>query len=221
LNNSRCKATTVNRGLLPSAVALPCQKFGSSLRLFLWTGRDKPLPFADHQPPSPSDKADWTMSPGCCSFSAGSPKEFVEKTCSEPRSEMYLASCTQTSVQVLIDGEMTGQDAANVLHRINEFRFFFKTGQSQAKKALTCESQRGGSDTPGRFLRTSEISIFLTIRRQGSCHGVDARQTILDKRLSNVQRRPSGCSQRTAGDRIQTKIRRTEHDSCFTGAGVG
>jgi hypothetical protein len=46
---------------------------------------------------------------------------------------------------------MTGQHAPNVLHWINEFRFFFKTEQPPEKKALTCESQRGGSDTPGRI----------------------------------------------------------------------
>jgi hypothetical protein len=61
---------------------------------------------------------------------------------------------------------MTGHGAPNVLHRINEFRFFFKTEQSQAKKALTCESQRGGSDTTDECMCV-RASIFLAIRRWG------------------------------------------------------
>jgi hypothetical protein len=38
-------------------------------------------------------------------------------------------------VQVLIDGEMTGQDAPNVLHWINEFPLFFKT-RTAARKTV-------------------------------------------------------------------------------------
>jgi hypothetical protein len=40
-----------------------------------------------------------------------------------------VKSCAQQYVQVLIDGQMAGQDASNLLHGINEFRGFFKASE--------------------------------------------------------------------------------------------
>src|ERR1700731_3913133 len=84
---------------------------GSLLARVLWRGRGRPSLSADRPPPSPPDRADWSRSPECCSFFAGSRQEVVEGSYSGPRSrEIWLASFAQT-VQVLVDGEKAGWDA--------------------------------------------------------------------------------------------------------------